>query len=200
MLLSLLLDDFSRRDSMVNATYKDLIADEEVECFAGYDDDAARLSEQVNLAECMSDDDMTLTRDHLLDNRNILHSEETQAVLIESTINHGPRAIDKKTNVNNIDYGFDGTNEMRDDEFMINVTSDLITCSYDPDSLPLNCNDCVELLCSRLLLARTVKKSSVLWIIMGTLIGLTAVLPTIEIQAMLGLLMLFTAELFGPNF
>ena len=35
---------------------------------------------------------------------------------------------------------------------------------------------------------------------MGTLIGLTAILPTIKIQAILRLLMLFTAELFGPNF
>jgi len=48
--------------------------------------------------------------------------------------------------VNNIDYDFGGTNEMRDDEFMINVTSNLITRSYDPDSLPLNRIDCVELL------------------------------------------------------
>ena len=47
---------------------------------------------------------------------------------------------------------------MRDDEFMINVTSNLITRSYDPDSLSLNRINCVELLRSRLLLGRTVKK------------------------------------------
>jgi len=63
---------------MVNATYKDLIADEEVECFAGYDDNAAHLSKQVKFSEFMIDDGMTLTRDYLLDYaRNILHSEET---------------------------------------------------------------------------------------------------------------------------
>ena len=47
---------------------------------------------------------------------------------------------------------------MRDDEFMINVMSDLTTRGYDPDSLPLNHVDCVELFRSRLLLTRTVKK------------------------------------------
>jgi len=91
VLLSLLRDDFSRREGVVNATYKDLIPDEEVECFASYDDDAARLNEQVNLIECMSDDGMTLTRDHLLDYvRNILHSEETQAIILESSIKYDP--------------------------------------------------------------------------------------------------------------
>jgi len=66
-LLSELLEDFALREGIINPTFKDLLQDEEVECFAGYADEGVRLVENVNLTHCVSEDGMILTREHLLD-------------------------------------------------------------------------------------------------------------------------------------
>ena len=51
--------------------------------------------------------------------KKTIHSEETQAVILDSVITYDPLAIDKNINVNNIDYTLDGTNERRNNEFVI---------------------------------------------------------------------------------
>jgi len=120
VLLNLLLEDYARVEGLSNATFKDMIVNEEVECFAGYDDELGHLNEEVNLHDCISEDGMTLTGDHLLDYaKKTIHSEETQAVILDSVIKYDPHAIDKNINVNNIDYTLDGTNKRRNNEFVI---------------------------------------------------------------------------------
>ena len=56
VLLNLLLEDYARVEGLSNATFKDMIVNEEVECFAGYDDELGHLNEEVNLHDCISED------------------------------------------------------------------------------------------------------------------------------------------------
>ena len=80
-LLGLLLDDFARLSGISNATFKDMIPNEEVDCYAGYDEDGLRVTERVNLSHFVTDDGSKLTRDHLLYYAsNLIHTEEKQAV------------------------------------------------------------------------------------------------------------------------
>ena len=105
-----------------------MLQDEEVECFVGYTDDGVRLVENVNFTHCVSEDCMTLTQEHLLDYaRNILHTEEKPSVLFDTSVKYNPRALEKQINVYNIEYKLDGNCDRRDNEFMLNVTSDLMT-------------------------------------------------------------------------
>ena len=64
-LLNHLRDSFAWLSGISNATFKDMIPNEEGDCYAGYDDDGVRVTEGVNLSHFVTDDESKLTRPRL---------------------------------------------------------------------------------------------------------------------------------------
>jgi len=67
-----------------------------VECYAGYDVDGSRVTEQVNPSHFVTDNGTKLTHDHLLNYAsNLIHAEEKQAVLLGCSVKFDVRSLEK---------------------------------------------------------------------------------------------------------
>ena len=160
--IELMLADYCRKHCETDATVTDMLSDEPVLCFEGYDNDEKvfvpiKLKEQVG-------EDGELLRDHLLDYvRDIEHTEEKKTIVDDSKVKYDPHQEEKEKNERNIEYVLGVGEPRQDSEFNRNVAHDLQLRGYKLAELPTGrtrggCLQRIQILKDCLLTGRKVKR------------------------------------------
>ena len=75
-LIKFLLDGYSRRSNNIGAKYQAMLPSEPVDCFAGYNKNLEKITEEQVLSDLVSEDGCNFFRGHIEDySRHLLHTE-----------------------------------------------------------------------------------------------------------------------------
>jgi hypothetical protein len=151
-LISWLLEDFQRRRNDPNLTIRDMMLEDPTECYNGYDTDGNRTTEPMNLRNFVTPEG-ELTRSHLLDYCNHLHTKEDPLVVADTKVSYDPCADNKDET--NIDFDYTIADAAQKNVFLGNVMNDLEVRGLD---IPFDHNAKVEMLRKHLIRGRYVKR------------------------------------------
>jgi hypothetical protein len=123
-LLDLLLEDHRRVANDPTLRLQQILPQEPVHCFAGYEGNNIVWTQLV-LGSTISEDGLLLERPINDYCRHVMHTEERTSVIQSSRMVYDPNAVEKKTTETNIDYEVKNNGSLSDNAFFGNVLHDL---------------------------------------------------------------------------